>query len=1114
MPAILLFCAGFVFASCLNPLGFTPDLTVTLDGSVELIPGSSDQPDKPGDTSPTDDPDPHPDSDKGTVIFKNLTGGQKAMAAVFTIASQEFAIDTAIPLGSGQERSITLLPGTYDIVITFEGQGSPISGSKVLLAGRVEYVYFYVGKDGSYKGGINVDSSMVYGDIDLNFYQDNENAGENADGDDVARPEEGDVSRDNEPREKLPSAMRENYGIAIVHNLSKSMPLLKVAFDHYANNDETGGVFDTHWEMNPGPDRGNRKSIILHPGSWKVRAIWIDPDDPSCTGGVISAAIVKAGIGNYVNHLYFYKSTDGKYHLTSEADSTQWSPPFDGGDYLDNGGAGGADLSQEGQVTNENETINTGDSPWDSYRNNYGVVVVQNLSSRASIAKVTFTHNTNTGRKWEIPSIGIRNSRSIILEKGIWDVIIEYTWGVHSGSKTLNDLNVKPVGLTNMKNHVYFYYFDDGDNTWEIDHDYRAEGGTDAPPAYQNDGSGTSAGGAGEGEGDSPGSLTADNRNSLGLVVVKHLAKDADINDVRFKRNSPAKEFPASPMAVQRSNQRSILLGSGDWAYYLEYISDSQGAGRIPGSPNTNTATVVPGSIYTLYFYQDNTGGYSVTDNWPPLAPALPALTDGNVDPAGDNEGYLHIKNASSSTILTKLSYQYNGTGTEMNFPGNVQLVPGAETANDAILPVGTASIKFFNGIKQRWSGAVPVNIRARQVFTVTYTDGMDIADLPDGYGMVRVTNKSSEAVQSVIFYDTQMVEHPEVFTLPSGDTDSIRIPIGSYVAQFRMESFMAESIVTLDNGINRIVAITITDQDVTGKPNVDNPDVSQGGIRVHNAYPINAGSTAYLDMKIFKFYLYPETVPGSHTYSSTAACTFNGVSPYNPISRGQGENISTITPGYYRLKVVAGSYPWKSYSDGITTGSLTLNEALITYDCGEILIVKNQERQYYFNNYDNEKDTPNGYVTFDIVCSDDDNTYAIVHFEVAVRPNSSLTSTQIGNIYNNSWTGSSPADSVTQYSNWPGSWTGAAQGPYAPKDTLAFEWGGLLNSYTNQAGPFAVPPGIYWTRYNDNYTAGSAYGKNSSHWRLIDLRGYARQHVTCAADHTVGTNWAPVPQK
>jgi hypothetical protein len=65
------------------------------------------------------------------------------------------------------------------------------------------------------------------------------------------------------------------------------------------------------------------------------------------------------------------------------------------------------------------------------------------------------------------------------------------------------------------------------------------------------------------------------------------------------------------------------------------------------------------------------------------------------------------------------------------------------------------------------------------------------------------------------------------------------------------MESFTAEFIVTLDNGNSRIVAVTITDNTVTGKPNTDGSDPDKGGIRVYNAYPLNAGSAAYPDMKI-----------------------------------------------------------------------------------------------------------------------------------------------------------------------------------------------------------------------------------------------------------------------
>jgi hypothetical protein len=335
------------------------------------------------------------------------------------------------------------------------------------------------------------------------------------------------------------------------------------------------------------------------------------------------------------------------------------------------------------------------------------------------------------------------------------------------------------------------------------------------------------------------------------------------------------------------------------------------------------------------------------------------------------------------------------------------------------------------------------------------------------------------------------------------------------------MESFTSEFIITIDDKSNRIAAVTITDQTVTDKSNVSNPNKAEGGIRVHNAYPVNIGSTAYLDTKIFKYRLYKALIDpatGKHAYGNVPDYIFDGTNPYNPINRGQNGNISTVAPGFYRLEVIAGSYPWLSYQEGVVIGSITLDEDLITYDCGEVLIAAGQERQYHFNNYNNEKDTPNGYVTFNMTLSENDNVFAMVHFEIAVRPKSTMispTPTLYDEIYTNPWTNSSPRPEAREYARWPGPWTGSAQGPYAPKETLAFSWGGLLNSFTNQAGPFAIPPGIYWTRYNDNYLSGHAHGAGTDpQWRLIDLRAYARQHVNCSSDHTVGTNWAPVPQK
>ncbi|MDR0400361.1 MAG: hypothetical protein LBH51_05400 [Treponema sp.] len=1114
LPA-LLFCAGVFFSSCLNPIGFVPDL---LSDAGEVINPGLNDPANPGDISSADKPDIHPDPDKGAIVFKNLTGGSMARIVTYTITGQEHSdIKADVSLSAGQEKSMILLPGHYDITMKFDDAAAPIAGTKALLRGRVEYVYFYAGKDGAYKGGVNMDSSHVYGDINYNYYQDNENLDDNKDGDAVNNPREGDVSADNDPRIKLPPTMRENYGILIVHNLSKTMPLLKLVFDHYENDNAAGNTFDMHWEMNPGPDKGNRKSIILHPGVWRVRAVWIDPARPDDSGAVIDTSIVKAGVSNYINHLYFYKAAppDGAYHLTDESDNTRWIPQPDANDYLDNGNTGGVDMSSEGQITNENENINTSGPSWDMHRNNYGVLTVQNLSSRVRITRITLTHDLDKSRKWEMGSVGIQNNRSIILEKGVWDVVIDYSWGSQTGSKTLDDLNVKPVGLTNIRTSVYFSFFDDGDNSWEIDADYRVEGGINAPPVYQYDGNSPNSGGDGGNEGDSPGALTDANKGSLGLVVMKNLSKTADINAVNFSSAAPAKNYSIS--GVSRSNQMSILLGAGGWSHYLEYYADNRGSGRIPAGSGANSFTLTAGSIYVLYFYQNNTGDYSISSSWPPVWPDLPPLTDANTIPVGSNEGYLHIKNGSSATILTKLSYQYNGADTEMNFPGNIQLVPGAETANDAILPVGAATARFYNGVKQQWSGAIPVNIKAGQIFSVTFTDGMDITDLPDGYGMVRVTNKSSEAVQSAVFYDSRMTARRESFTLVSGETDSLRVPFQSYVAQFKMESFTAEFIITLDNSSKRIVAVTITDETITDKSNVANPNTQEGGIRVFNAYPMNVGAAAYLDTKIFKYHLYKAQIDqttGNHYYGANPDYSFDGTTPYSPIGRGQNKNIPVVAPGFYKLIVVAGSYPWPNYQNSIAIDNLTLSEKLISYDCGEVLIVAGQERQYHFNNHGNEKDTPNGYVTFNITMSEHDNAFAMVYFEMAVRPRDHLSDAEFNQIYNAPWTSASPGPDTRWYNKWPGPWINASQGPYAPKETLVFEWGGLLNSYTNQAGPFAVPPGIYWTRYNDNYLSGYARGGgNDTHWRLIDLRKYARRHVNCASDHTVGTNWAPVPQ-
>jgi hypothetical protein len=303
---------------------------------------------------------------------------------------------------------------------------------------------------------------------------------------------------------------------------------MKVTFDRHA----APGTFDVHWEMNPGPDQGNKKSIILRTGSWHVRGIWADPADPLRVNGEIDAVMEKAGIGNYINSIYFYRGQDGKWHLTDKSDEVDLN--IDAGDYLDNppaGGGGRAPAGGEGDWTNENVDIDIGNSWWNNgnpaCRSQYGVVVVKNLSSKVRIGKVSFASAINSSRAYDMPAIGPRNFRSIILGKGEWDAVVYYKDGT---DKTLSmRATVKPLGYSNYVNYLYFYY---KTGSYHLaNNDYPDDAEDDGNSSY------IPGGPAAEEEGVSPGGLTDNNRNRYGLLILKNLTKDVDIDSAEFAIN-------------------------------------------------------------------------------------------------------------------------------------------------------------------------------------------------------------------------------------------------------------------------------------------------------------------------------------------------------------------------------------------------------------------------------------------------------------------------------------------------------------------------------------------------------------------------------------------------
>ncbi|MDR1972862.1 MAG: hypothetical protein LBQ46_13185, partial [Treponema sp.] len=937
---LVLLLAGTVMASCLNPVGFMPDLKSFPGSAVgQDKPGDQDA-QKPGNVSPPDTPILHPESDRGVIVFKNLSGGAKGLSAVFTISGQKSGISASLPLGPGQEKSITLFPDTYYVAITFEGQGSPITGSKVLLPGRVEYAYFYVDKNGNYKGGINTDSSFVYGDINYSYYADNENNGDNRDSNNVAKPEEGDVSLENNPRNKLPANMRENYGLVLIHNISNTMPLLKLTFDH-ALPDKTA----VHWEMNPGPDKGTQKSIVLRPGAWQVRSIWIDPADPNCAGGLITTDVKKVGASGYINHLYFYKAVDGKWYLTDKEDSRQWSPPVENKDY--NSGGVGQDnqstvsLAGEGQYTNENGVINTNHAWWDTNdgRNNFGILAVKNLSSRSRITKVGLEYASDSKRKYEMGPIGARNDMSVILGKGDWKITVHYTTGGISYTKTLTK-NVQALGLTNRLNFAYFYYTNKSGYNVSADQ---------SPPDYDNDAGGSTN--PGEKEGDSPGALTDGNRGTLGLLILKNLSSDTNVDIARAAAN-----FTAVPLSYTMNpgpnskDQKSILLQAGEWSASASYYPVN--AQTAVSTPSKNIQ-IAPGQVSYMYFYKNRGGAFELSLSWPPVPNnAAPE----NADPGtiiSENEGWLRIINKSMVSTIDRVQYNNGGAWIDIAIP-SASIAPGYTSDPDLVVLKGSWSFRFKIATKPTYSQAVSKTVKAGETAALEYSDALDSDLPPAGFGTLRIVNNSPHMIVKLVtqtrnsagVYESKTQAIPTIN--PKGQSGSTQIQVLSaggagqsrdYIVQCYTDdnTFYEETALIRDGRITSVIVKDTSSQVVVDQHNPD-PNLTHGGLLVINKY------SGPLSFKIFRIFLYKKlpnnsygdnyVAPDSGLYQkdypgipAASAQVFNGT-VYNKddyLLAGQSRNFASLEQGTYRLFIFAGSYNWDYYEDNNMVGSIPM---------------------------------------------------------------------------------------------------------------------------------------------------------------------------------------------
>jgi hypothetical protein len=229
----------------------------------------------------------------------------------------------------------------------------------------------------------------------------------------------------------------------------------------------------------------------------------------------------------------------------------------------------------------------------------------------------------------------------------------------------------------------------------------------------------------------------------------------------------------------------------------------------------------------------------------------------------------------------------------------------------------------------------------------------------------------------------------------------------------------------------------------------------------------------------------------------------------YNPILRGSNENIYNIPQGYYKLVIVASVYPWSTIAAAnyqIPGTSSVLTEASVSYDCGDILITDNIERQYYFNvAAGKEKDVPRGFVEIMIsytgIMGDSSSSTGLGYHpasfvEIAV-PKTNVTHISDGS-----------GEYSRLFSYWPGIWVGLQEGPYVGPDHLILKHQGIIG-YAQTVGPYYIPPGFYYGRYGDSYSSGRVFGNgNLGYWRVMDLKNYGGHRVYIQLDPTVGLAW------
>jgi hypothetical protein len=554
-------------------------------------------------------------------------------------------------------------------------------------------------------------------------------------------------------------------------------------------------------------------------------------------------------------------------------------------------------------------------------------------------------------------------------------------------------------------------------------------------------------------------------------------------------------------------------------------------------SPLHTTKTIIVSSyniVNYLYFYKGLVeGGSEYRVSTGNEFPADYDQSGTTMDTTGDGYGKIKVYNDSEAGSQI-VQMRWGG------FDYAVSIMP--RNYKEITVPAGTSQLAFRIASKENFGASFAETVHERQTMEITYTDDFEnITMIPPGMGLIRIKNYSNYPVQGLVLY-TQMntaIQRPNSTFDPAGpigkdSSASLIVDRQPYIVQLQFDHFFIDRVLNFNNPIELIELYQEEIDDDPGKGTEDDESTvaNAGSLRVYNDYM--AGVEPALDMKIYKFKLTKldasgglptGTTPGVDVFiwngtgqsgTTTWDGTSNVASVYMPIKRGQNDNVFNIPEGYYQLDVVAGSYAWGVFQEGVVINGVTLDENRITYDCGEILITKKVERQYHFSVAPGkEKDTPHGsvivYIQFTGLSTGTDY-HPVAFVEIAIAPNDRRSQNSGGSVEDSN-------TNLRKFSWWPtvltgggtnAGWKNLQEGPYADEAQTILKYTGVLNYNNTTAGPFVLPPGPYYGRYGDTYNKkGRVYGAaNSTHWRDFDLRSFYNRTITISLDPTSGFSW------